>query len=302
MNVRRPTEADAAAVTGVMSAFDLALVGQAEADANDVLHEWHQLDLGRDAWIIELDGRIAGFCELTKRSDELLADGYVHPDFFDRGVGSRLVDLTEEEAIARGAPALRNAVLGADERAHALLEGRGYRSVRHFYRMLVELKEPPSEPDWPEGFRISSLDHPSETRAFHAALEEVFEDEWDHEPESYESWHKRRVERKSFDASLWFTVRYGDELVAVSVCDWKRYGMGFIGAIGVRKPWRRRGLALALLRHAFGEFYRRGERTIGLGVDASNPTGATHLYERAGMHVAWNAVIFEKDLAAAGSL
>ena len=50
------------------------------------------------------------------------------------------------------------------------------------------------------------------------------------------------------------------------------------------------------------EFYRRGERTIGLGVDASNPTGATHLYERAGMHVAWNAVIFEKDLAAAGSL
>ena len=302
MNVRRPTEADAAAVTGVMSAFDTALVGQAETAVDDVVHEWQQLDLDRDAWIVELDGRVAGFCELTKRSDELVTDGYVHPDFFGRGVGSRLIELAEQEAIARGASALRNAVLGADERAHALLESRGYRPVRHFYRMLVELKEPPPEPEWPEGFRVSSLDHPNETRVFHETLEEVFEEEWDYEPEPYESWHKRRVERKSFDPSLWFTVKRGDELVAVSVCDWRRYGMGFVGSIGVRKPWRRRGVALALLRHAFGEFYRRGERKIGLGVDASNPTGATHLYERAGMHVAWNAVFFEKDLAAGGSL
>jgi len=70
----------------------------------------------------------------------------------------------------------------------------------------------------------------------------------------------------------------------------------------VRPPWRRRGLAPARLRHTFGQFSRRGERTIGLGVDASHPSGATHLYERAGMRVAWNAVIFEKDPAAAGSL
>jgi len=98
-----------------------------------------KLDLDRDAWIVELDGRVAGFCELTKRTDELLADGYVHPEFFGRGVGTRLAELTEEEAAARGVNVLRNAVLGADERAHALLEARGYRAVRHFYRMVIEL-------------------------------------------------------------------------------------------------------------------------------------------------------------------
>jgi ribosomal protein S18 acetylase RimI-like enzyme len=72
--------------------------------------------------------------------------------------------------------------------------------------------------------------------------------------------------------------------------------MGWIGAIGVREHWRRRGLGLALLRHGFAELYRRGEHVIGLGVDAENPTGATRLYERAGMRVAWSAALYEKRL------
>jgi ribosomal protein S18 acetylase RimI-like enzyme len=65
----------------------------------------------------------------------------------------------------------------------------------------------------------------------------------------------------------------------------------------VRKPWRKRGLGLALLHHAFGVFYSRGQPRIALGVDAQNPTGATRLYERAGMHVTWEAVCFEGTLA-----
>src|SRR5215468_1533170 len=75
-------------------------------------------------------------------------------------------------------------------------------------------------------------------------------------------------------------------------------GAGVVGALGVRKPWRRRGIAQALLHHAFGEFYRRGKRRVALGVDAENPTGATRLYERAGMHVAFEAVTYGKELAA----
>lgn len=73
-------------------------------------------------------------------------------------------------------------------------------------------------------------------------------------------------------------------------------GSGWVGTIGVRRPWRKTGLGLALLRHSFGEFYKRGMATIGLGVDASNPTGATRLYQRAGMHVASEFVTYEKEL------
>ena len=72
--------------------------------------------------------------------------------------------------------------------------------------------------------------------------------------------------------------------------------MGFVGAIGVLRPWRRLGLGRALLLHAFVELYRRGERRIGLGVDAENATGATRLYESVGMRVAWQADTYERTL------
>lgn len=296
MNVRRPAEADAEVVAELIRALDTTFTGQSETAVEDVRREWAQIALERDAWLVELDGRIAGFAQLQLRSDQLLFEAYVHPDVFGRGVGARLAALAEAEAGARGAPTLRSAVFGSDSRAHALLESRGFRPVRHFYRMMVDLVEPPPKPRWPSGFVVSTLDYPTDARAFHEALEEAFEEEWDHAPESFEDWHERRTKKMAFDPSLWFVVRDGDEIAAVAVCDWKRFGMGFVGAIGVRKRWRRRGLGLGLLHHAFAEFYRRGERRVGLGVDASNPTGATQLYERAGMHVAWSAVFFEKQL------
>jgi ribosomal protein S18 acetylase RimI-like enzyme len=73
-------------------------------------------------------------------------------------------------------------------------------------------------------------------------------------------------------------------------------GIFFIRTLGDRRPWRKKGLGLALLQYSFGEFYRRGTKTIGLGVDASNPTGATRLYQRAGMRVASEFVTYEKEL------
>jgi ribosomal protein S18 acetylase RimI-like enzyme len=66
----------------------------------------------------------------------------------------------------------------------------------------------------------------------------------------------------------------------------------------VLRPWRRRGLGLALLRHSFQEFFRRGRRKVGLGVDASSLTGATRLYEKAGMRSDEHhkSARFEKEL------
>jgi ribosomal protein S18 acetylase RimI-like enzyme len=55
-------------------------------------------------------------------------------------------------------------------------------------------------------------------------------------------------------------------------------------------------LGLALLRHSFNEFYRRGKRKVGLGVDAQNLTGALRLYENAGMHVQKTFDQYEKEL------
>jgi ribosomal protein S18 acetylase RimI-like enzyme len=162
--------------------------------------------------------------------------------------------------------------------------------------MLVELKDPPAAPEWPDGFTIDTH-KPEDARAFLEALTEAFEEEWHFVPTSFEEWTERRLNAPDFDPTLWFIVRDGDRVAAILRADPEVERAGWIGALGVLKPWRRRGLGLALLRHAFGEFYRRGQPRIALGVDAENTSGATRLYERAGMRVAWEAVCFRRELS-----
>ncbi len=92
-------------------------------------------------------------------------------------------------------------------------------------------------------------------------------------------------------------IRDGDEIAATVRNEANRNGGGYVGAIGVRRPWRGRGLARALLARTFNEFYERGQSRVTLGVDAQNPTGATQLYESIGMHAESEAIVFEKASA-----
>ena len=78
--------------------------------------------------------------------------------------------------------------------------------------------------------------------------------------------------------------------------------IGWVDTLAVLRPWRRKGLGMALLLHSFGEFYRRGRRKVGLGVDSQNLTGAARLYERAGMHVARQYISYQKELRAGKEL
>jgi ribosomal protein S18 acetylase RimI-like enzyme len=297
VNVRRPREADAPAIAQWITALDVHLLGRPTFTEADLRAEWRELDIARDVWLVDVEGELAGCAALlTARAPAVR--GYVHPRFFGRGIGARLVELTEAEALVRGAEALRSGALAEDVRAHELLRSRGYREVRRFYRMTIELDELPEPADWPPGFRVAPLDYDAEADEFHATLDDAFADEWGHEPGTETGWRERR-ERRGLDPGLCFVVKNGTGAVAAAaLCEEERFGVGWIAAIGVRREWRRRGLGLALLRHAFGELFRRGRRRIELGVDSDNPTGAPHLYERAGMRVAFSSVYFEKELTA----
>ena len=294
MNVRRPIDADAPAVAALVHAFETHFKGQGEMSEADVRNKWRELDRQHDAWLVELDGELAGYGGLYTKPHKFV-DGYVHPAHFGRGVGARIAELTEAEARERGIELLRYGVLAADERAEALLASRGYLEVRRFYRMQIELDAAPEPATWPEGLELTAFD-PAEAKAFHAALDDAFADHWDHRPESFEDWSTRWLDAPDADFSLWFAVKDGDEIAAALIAHPERYGVGLVELLGVRPPWRRRGLGIALLRHSFGRLYDRGQRVIGLGVDAQNPTGAARLYERAGMHVAWTSILMEKRL------
>jgi ribosomal protein S18 acetylase RimI-like enzyme len=123
-------------------------------------------------------------------------------------------------------------------------------------------------------------------------------DHWDHAPAPFEEWQRAILQRADFDPALWFVATHGDEIAGVALCFDSVENSGWLRSLAVRSRWRRRGLGLALLRHAFGVFHARGRRLVGLAVDSQSPTGATRLYERAGMHVTEQYDTCEKIVAA----
>jgi mycothiol synthase len=293
--VRSPGPEDAPAVHAVHTAFERRFGDPVEFTLDDLLDGWRTLDLEHDAWVWERDGDLVAYASIRTFGEELGADGYIHPDFLGLGLGSAIIETTEARARERGASKLGNGVLAADRAALSLLEARGYRDVRHYFRMTIEMDEPPPLPDWPDGLEPRPFE-PDHARAFHAADDEAFEDERGHSTEPFDEFVRRRLESPRFDPLLWTAVWDGDEIAGTLIADWKRFGAGWVGGLGVRRPWRRRGLGLALLLRSFGQFYARGERRVSLAVDSQSATGATRLYERAGMSVSFEAVLYEKEL------
>jgi mycothiol synthase len=306
VNIRPPEHEDLEAVLEVLRAADTAVAGDSDWTASELATEWAELELDRDAWILELDGTIAGYGSFHARGNRLRGDGYVHPAFHNRGVGSEIVRLTEARAREEQprVPAgervyIQNATLNLDECTTRFYRERGYEAVRGFRGMVIELDEPPQVPAVP-GIEIRPYVHPDQARAFHAAQQESFASHWEHRPTVWEEWEQRRFARETFDPTLWWGAFDGEELVGVVLGEEKRDpDQGWIDVLGVIPGHRRRGIAEALLKTAFAEFWRRGERKVGLGVDAESPTGATRVYERAGMRTLWHAIVYEKELRAA---
>ena len=291
----RPAEAeDAAGVAALVAAMDVAVLGSTDFSVTELQEEWRGTDQD-DRFVVEDDGHLVGYGTIELNPLHGQADGYVHPGHFGRGVGSFLVTELERNLQGRGASRIQNATLTADTRAHELLRAHGYREIRRFWQLRSELETAPPAPQWPAGLTVTTFD-PADSEAFHAAYESAFTDHWQHQAQSFEKWRQEHIEREDFTPELWTVVRAEDEIVAGTICLPERNGAAWIGRLFTRGDWRRRGVGEALLKDAFGKFWRSGKRTVGLGVDAQSDTGANRLYERAGMHVHGGAVVFEKAL------
>jgi mycothiol synthase len=289
--------ADAAAVTEVVLALESSLYGKSAFSQADLEEEWLEIDLERDARVVRDGDRVVGYGVVRERGERWRVEGYVHPDAHGRGIGRLIATGLEEDAARGGARRVHNGVLEADSAARELLESLGYAGVRVFREMRIELAAPPPEPTWPDGLRVVPFDPEHDAREFHAADEEAFADDWGHTPRDFDSWSKVHLESERFDPALWCVVRAGDEIAAGTICTGDTYGGGFVHALFTRRPWRKRGVGAALLADAFGRFWERGERNVGLGVDADSDSGAFGLYERAGMTPALGWVAYEKELA-----
>ncbi|MBA3788736.1 MAG: GNAT family N-acetyltransferase, partial [Actinobacteria bacterium] len=173
-------------------------------------------------------------------------------------------------------------------------EGRGYELVRHFWRMEIEHTAEPA-PAAVDGVELRPYLPGVDDRALHAAVQEAFEDHWDQTPEPFEDWLRRRTTRGDHDPALWLLAEAEGEIAGAALAFGSR-NFGWVLDLGVRRPWRGRGLGHALLVGVFGELFRRGFTRVGLEVDAASETGATRLYERAGMRVTRQYDWYERTL------
>ena len=247
-----------------------------------------------------VDGRIAGWSSLWSPEDQperIFLD--VRAAGRELSIYRPLLEWAETRAAEIGAGDTARMQAGAehnDEVLLAELRRRGYEFVRHFFEMKIDLSDEPAVPAWPDGFKVRTFT-PGDARAVYDADNEAFEDHWDSFTVSFDEWSEYFLGSSEFDPELWFLVEDGDQLAAYALCSNEGgEAAGAVSVLGVRRPWRRRGLGTALLLHAFHEFRRRGRGQARLAVDAENLTGAVRLYERAGMYVARRFERFVKEI------
>ena len=295
--IRAPRQDEAQAVTDLVIACDIHDLGAPDFELDDLLTDWNMpgFDLSRDAVVVEEDGELAAYAAFIRND---YVDVYVSPARRDLGLGAKLLDWAERRAVERaGAGALLGQVVNSTNGgARRLLEDRGYRPVRTYWRMSMPLDERPPPPAWPEGVLVRTFDQERDTRAVFAVVQDAFADNERHTAESFEEWQAFMIDREAFEPGLWFIAESKGEIVGCVLCP-NYEDEGWVRQLAVARDWRRRGLGTALLRQAMSEFSRRGRREIGLVVDSWNRTGAKDLYERAGMTVAREHVRYEKTLS-----
>ena len=293
LEVRTPTAEEASAIKALLDKHALVSFGELELSEREIRSWFAQPKL--EFRVADGDGGLAGYLDI-----QLQESGRFPADIrtLDHDAAALLVAEAEQIGRDGGAARVRSFVQGDDPVLRPVLEEAGWKPIRYSFQMRIDLDGELPEPEWPAGLTPRNL-RPGEERRVHEAHMDAFADHWDHHRYSFEDWTDFNLRDHSFDPSLWWLVEDGDELAALSLNSWHFSGdpkFGWIGILGVRKPWRRRGLAQALLRHSFRDFRDRGATRVGLGVDGENTTGAVRLYEHVGMRIVRRNDTYEKLL------
>ncbi len=303
--VRPPTMEDVDIAAELLNRCSIELVGAAEYTADSFRVTWEMPDYDKDAsvrLVFTPAGQLVGLCQMDDHYAPYVRIGLkfcVHPAYHQDGIGKALFEWGEARArdVIKKAPAGTQVVLQSgcnqkDAYKKKLLENNGMELERHSLRMEIEFERPPEPPSIPKGIVIRPFGERGEVENLARAHLDSFRDHYGFVAEPLAQTVKNIQylidHDPHYDPEMWFLAMDGEAVAGYAVCFPRTNEdpeMGWVGVLGVRRPWRRRGLGLALLQHSFGEFYKRGSKRAGLGVDASSLTGATRLYEKAGMSV-----------------
>ncbi len=270
-------------------------------------------DPHRDVLLAEVDGRIVAYCRVLSRA--AVADGRhyynfgrVKPEWLRRGLGTAMHRWAEQRLleIAAEHPRHPNDVIYSwasdkEKGTHALLLASGYQPVTYDADMVRPNLDDLPPAHLPEGFEVRTPGE-SEMRKVWEADVEAFRDHWG-ATEPQEGDYRRFLEDPHNDPTLWCIAWDGDEVAAqvrsfINEAENEGFNRkrGYTEDISTRAPYRRRGLARALLAMSLRVLRERGMEEAALGVHTENPRGALGLYESAGFRTVLLTTTYEKPL------
>ena len=256
MQVRAPEDGDLAAVARLLDVRPDLLRSDWELPS---------FDLGRDAWLAEEAGAPVGYAAVLPGERLALAG----PD--------DVADALLEPALAR-ARRLGLRTLSITTGSEAAVRRHGFELVRETLVLRRSLRHPEAGPAWPAGIAVRTF-APGDAAAVHTLLDEAYR-AWDsrYVPLVHDDWLRWMTGDPDFDPTVWWLAERDGELAGCAL----HWSTGWLKDVAVRAGERGRGLGAALVQQGIAEFARRGAGSVGLKVDAANPTGAPRLYERLG--------------------
>lgn len=280
----------------------------------------HHSDPLQDMLFAQVDGEVVGYARVWWELEGSgtwvgFQFGNVLPKWRKKGIGSRLLVFCEDrlahiaqqlkdsqEIPIDTACILDNYLQKSEVDRTRLIESHGYQPVRYTYEMVRPDLENVPELPIPAGVEVRPVKM-EQIRQIWEASNEAFRDHWGYIPEPWEE-YERVMDDQDFDPSLWRVAWQGDQVagMVLSFIDkdqnemygWKR---GYTENICVRRPWRRLGLAKALIALSLTALKERGMTEAALGVDTENTSGALHLYESMGYQVVKSGTIYRKALS-----
>jgi len=268
----------------------------------------------RDVLIVEMDGIVIGYSRLTWNIDQTekkriySSFGFINPSWRRKGIGRAMLhyNQTALRALAALHPSdlerwFESFCQDTEIENESLLKKEGYSPVRHGFTMVRPDLE--NIPDWPllEGLEVRPV-NPEDWRTIWNADQEAFHDHWGFvagTEEDYINW----CESRNHQPELWQVAWEGDQVAGavqnyIDTNENAEYHRlrGYTEGIFTRRPWRKRGLAHALIARSLRMLKEMGMQEAALGVDTQNLSGALHVYESMGFKVVKRFTTYRKKM------
>lgn len=296
--IRHPTIDDAEAIVMLLAA-NANTVEYLGYSIRNLLDHWQAPGFTKeaDAWMVVSPAeQLVGYA-FVQGQEKLISIVCEHPDYWETDILPCLFEHVEQrarqliETFPTSSPhTLSTAFNDGNEVAKAYIEDKGYALINRAWLMQIEMDARPPQPYLLKSITIRPFIPGHDERLAHQIIQDAFQLS---EPEPFEEWEPKFVEA-NFDPTLWFFAFDGNQVAGAILCYNDDPHMGWVWNLGVRPPWRGRGIGMSLLLYAFGEFYARGKYRVGLDVNAEN-SAAVQLYIRAGMHRVQEYYTYQKE-------